>query len=875
MRWLNILLTRLHSLLRRDAIIKDIDEELRLHIELETETNIERGMSPEVARQAAHKSFGHLDYIRGLAYDIRGGGMLETLWQDLQYGLRMLVKKPGFAAVAIVTLALGIGASTAIFSAVNPILLESLPYPHADRLVAILEMNGDGSRNPGTFGMYRGLVERTHSFDAMAVFKGWQPTMTGVDEPERFEGQRVSAGYFRVLSVSPALGRDFQAGDDRLNGPDVAIISDGLWRRRFGGDGSIIGRQVTLDDKPYTVIGVTPSGFENVLAPSADLWAPLQYDLSLGTAWGHHLRTVGRLRPGVSLDLATREIDALARAVLQELRPESYGANVKFVAASLQGEVTGAVRPALVAVLGAVALLLLIACVNVTNLLLARGAQRRGEFAVRAALGAGRARLIRQVLTESLLLALLGGAVGLLVAAFGVDALKSLSPPELPRAAAIGVDRTVFACAIGLTTLIGLAVGLIPALHTSRGGLQVQLQQSSRRAAGGHQVLRRALVVTEVALALVLLVGAGLLWRSLERLFAISPGFDTAHLLTMQVHTSGRRFDKEANDRFFAQALEAVRQVPGVAGAAYTSQLPLSGDDDENGARFEGDDPQGAYNVFRYAVSPGYFETTGIPLRRGRLLDAHDGAGAPPALVISESLAESRFPGQDPIGKRVHVGPTDRPWFTIVGVVGDVKQASLAVSQTDAVYTTPAQWYFTDDTMSLVVRTGGDAAALTPAIRSAIWSVDKDQPITRVATMDSLLAATAAARRFALTLFEAFGLVALALAAIGIYGVLSGSVTERTREIGIRIALGAQLRDVFQLVIGHGLRLTLIGVAVGLAGAFAVTRLMSSLLFGVSATDPATFIGGALLLTSVALVASYVPARRATRVDPLIALRHE
>jgi putative ABC transport system permease protein len=876
MAWLKGLPGRLRALWDSDAVHREISEECQFHIDMRTEENIRRGMTPEDARREAEARFGPQLRIREMGYEVRGGGRLESVWQDFRYGLRMLVKKPGSAAVAIFTLALGIGATTAIFSAVNPILLESLPYPHADRLVAILEVNGDGSRNPGTFGMYRGLAERTHSFDAMAVFRRWQPTMTGAGEPERFEGQRVSADYFRVLGVPPALGRDFHAGDDQLNGPDVVIISDGLWRRRFGGDGAIIGRQVTLDDELYMVIGVTPSGFENVLAPSAELWAPLQYDMSLGTAWGHHLRTVGRLGPGVSSDQATREIDALGQAVLQELRPESYGANVKFVASSLQGEVTGAVRPALVAVLGAVALLLLIACVNVTNLLLARGAQRRGEFAVRMALGAGRARLIRQVLTESLLLALLGGTGGLIVAAFGVDVLRSLSPPELPRAGAIGVDGTVFAWAIGMTTLIGLAVGLIPALHASRGGLQVKLQQSSRRAAGGHQVLRRALVITEVALALVLLVGAGLLWRSSERLFAISPGFDTSHLLTMRVHASGRRFDKEANDRFFAQALEAVRQVPGVAGAAFTSQLPLSGDDDEFGARFEGDDPQGgAYNVFRYAVSPGYFETTGIPLRRGRLLDARDDASAPPALLISESLAKSRFLGQDPVGKRVHVGPTNRPWFTIVGVVGDVKQASLAASQTDSIYITPAHWHFADDTMSLVVRTRGDAAALAPAIRSAIWSVDKDQPITRVATMDSLLAATAAARRFALTLFEAFGLVALALAAVGIYGVLSGSVTERTHEIGIRIALGAQLRDIFRLVIGQGLRLTLIGVAIGVAGAFAVTRLMTSLLFGVSATDPLTFIGVALLLTFVALVACYVPARRATRVDPLIALRYE
>src|SRR3977135_175667 len=447
---------------------------------------------------------------------------------DLKYALRMLIKAPVFAVIAILTLALGIGANTAIFSAVNPPLFESLPCPHADRVVTLLELHGDGSRGAGTFGIYQGLAERQHSLAAMAVFKRWRPPLTGPNEPERFEGQRVSASFFSVLGVAPVLGRDFQTADDQLHGPNVAIISDGLWRRRFGADPSMLGRQVTLDDKLYTIMGVMPPGFDNVLAPSAELWTPLQYDMSLGTAWGHHLRTVGRLQPGISLEQATREIDALARAVLQERRPETYGPNVKFVIASLQDEVTRSIKPALVAVVGAVALLLVIAGVNVTNLLWARGAQRRSEFAVRAALGAGRGQLIRQVLIESLLLAFVGGAVGLVLAAFGVDALKALSPPGLPRAGAIGLDRTIFLFALGGSALVGVLVGLIPALPISADNLQIELQQSSSRIVGGHQWTRRALVVTEVALALVLLISAGLLWRGLNHLFAISPGFNAS-----------------------------------------------------------------------------------------------------------------------------------------------------------------------------------------------------------------------------------------------------------------------------------------------------------------------------------------------------------
>jgi putative ABC transport system permease protein len=808
---------------------------------------------------------------------------MNSLWQDLRYGVRMLMKQPGFTIVAVVTLALGIGASTAIFSAVNPILFEPLPYPHAGRITMIWDLGVDGSRVDVTFGTYRELESRSRSFEAIAVMKPWQPTIIGAAKPERLDGQRVSASYFRVLGVSPALGRDFQASEDQFNGPNVVILSNGLWQRRFGGDGTIVGRQITLNDNSYTVIGVMPRMLENVLAPAAELWSPLQYDTSLppdGREWGHHLRMVGRLRPAVGADQVPRELDTIAQTEVPEFRRMPWASLKRgLIVNALQDDVTRGVKPALLAVLGAVILVLVIACVNVTNLLLSRGAQRRGEFAMRAALGAGRTRMMRQLLTESLLLAILGGTLGMIVAEFGVRALVTLSPPGLPRVGAIRVDGAVFAFGIGVTTLIGLLVGLIPALHASRSDLHIGLQQSSQRTAGGHQLTRRTLVVAEVALAFVLLVSAGLLLRSMQRLFAVAPGFDASHVLTMQVQASGHRFDDDrVIHQFFAQALEAVRAVPGVDSAAFVSQLPLSGDFDQYGVQFESspnDDPKEDHSAFRYAVSPDYFETMGIPLRRGRLLDVHDVAGKPVAVLVNESFAKRKFPGQDPIGQRVHVGDIHQPWYTIVGVVGDVKQTSLALSQADAAYTTTDQWYSADNPLCLVVRARGDAAALAPAIRNAIWSVDKDQPIIRVATMDELLARSAAERRFALILFEAFGLVALVLAATGIYGVLSGSVTERLREIGVRSALGASRVDILTLVVRQGMTLTVLGLVIGLGGALAASQGIVTLLFGVSRLDPATYVGVVALLLGVAGIASWAPARRATKVDPLVALRYE
>jgi putative ABC transport system permease protein len=791
---------------------------------------------------------------------------------DLRFAARWLRASPGFTLLVVVTLALGIGGTTAIFSAVNPVLFRPLPYPDAARIATILEMRRDGSRIDGTFGMYRQLAERGQSFDSIAVFMPWQPTMTGATRPERFDGQRVSASYFRVLRVSPVLGRDFEAADDRMNGPAVAILSDSLWRRRFSADPDIIGRQITLDETSVTIVGVMPGGFENVLASSAGIWAPLQYDMSQDRAWGHHLRTMGRLRPGVGIARASQELNAIGHAVLQELHPASYGREVKLVAVRLQDEVTRSVRSALLAILGAVALVLVIACVNVTNLLLARGVRRRGEFALRSALGARRGRLVRQLLIESLLLAIGGGAVGMVVAMLGVRALVALSPSGLPRVAAIGVDAEVFAFGSIVTTVVGVAFGLIPALQAARNDPQLDLRGAARQSTGRFQGVRRALVVAEIALALVLLVTSGLLFRSLDRLFSVPIGFDPSRLLTMQVQTSGRRFDdNNVRARFFAEVLETVRQAPGVAAAAFTSQLPLSSDRDEYGVHFESN-PDG-YSTFRYAVSPGYVEAMRIPLRRGRTFTETDRAGMLPVALINESFARRRFADADPIGKRLHVGPTDGSPFTIVGVVGDVKQLSLAVSEPDAVYIPASQWPFGDQVMSFVVRARADAASLAPAVRDAIWSVDKDQPIVRVATMDDLLDASAAERRFALILFEAFALAALVLAAAGIYGVLAGHVAERTREIGVRSALGATRGNILGLVLRQGLLLAAIGVVIGLAGAAAASQSISAMLFATSPLDPVTYLGVVVLLAVVAAIACAIPAWRAARVDPAVTLR--
>jgi putative ABC transport system permease protein len=838
------------------------------------------GLSPEEARRRARLELGGTLSAREEVREHGWERVVHGAAADLTYAARRLRKDAAFTSLAVLTLALGIGAATAIFSTVNPVLFERLPYPDPQRLVTLAELSTTGARLDVTYGTYRELAQRSHGFASLAVFKTWQPTLGGRDVPERLDAQRVSVAYFHTLGVAPLLGRDFTSADDRPRGPDVAILGHALWQR-LGADRDIVGRTVTLDDTPYTVIGVMPGGFENLLAPSAQLWAPLQYGESFAPQtreWGHHLRMVGRLRSGLDRSGAAEELATIARSPVAELpRVPWADLSAGVAVTSLRDEVTQGVRPALLAVAAAVLLLLAIAGVNVTNLLLARGAQRQGEFAMRAALGAGRGRLVRQLLTESLLLAVLGGGLGLAVAELGVQALVALSPSGLPRLDAIRVDTAVLAFAFALSAVIGIAVGVVPALQASTPGLRAGVERNSRRSSGDYRRTRGSLVVAQVALALVLLVSAGLLFRSLSRILAVDTGFDDAPLLTMQLQVTGHRYDADSvRYGFLEQSLEAVRRVPGVTAAAYTSQLPLSDDLDVYGVHLEREtDPANDGAALRYAVTPGYFAAMGIPLHAGRLLDEHDRAGSPRSVVVSEAFAKASFPTADPIGQRLRVGNPEGDWYTIVGVVGDVRQSALGLAGASAIYMTPTQWHWVDRQMSLVVRGRGEPAALAPAVRAAIWSVDKDQPVVRVATMRDLVAASVTDRRFALTVFEAFGAAALALAAIGLYGILSVSVTERTREIGVRSALGASSRDILALVLRQGMVLTAVGVVLGLVLAWGASRSLGALLFELPALDPVTYGSVVALLLGVSGLACWGPAWRAARLDPAITLRAE
>ena len=814
--------------------------------------------------------------------DARPARPWTAVGADVRFTARLMARQPGFALAAVLTLALGIGGSTAIFSVVKPALFEPLPYPEADRIVSICDRGQDGSCVAAAFGTYREILARNHSFDSLAVARPWQPVLTGAGEPQRIDGQRVSAAYFDVLGIRAALGRSLTDADDRPGGPRVAMLADGLWRRRFNGDPGFIGREITLGDVKYTVVGILPRGFENVSHPTAEVWTALQYDPALpvdGREWGHHLNMTGRLRPGVTINAAVDDLAAIARAPLADTPRVPWASMATgFIVNRFQDELTRDLRPVLLAFSAAVALVLTIASANVANLLLGRALQRRREFAVRAALGAGRARLARQIVIEGLVIATLGGALGAIAARIGVDALTSLRPAGLVRLDAIAVDRPALLFALAVSLLVGIGIAVLPAVQTIRGDLQPSLQHGSRSTTSGPRNIRQILVVAEVALALVLLVSAGLLFRSLRELVSISPGFVAQGVTIAQVQAVGSRFQENAVAvRFFDGVAAAVSAIPGVTHVGQTNQLPLSGELQRYGVNAEyapAQDPSLDGSAYRYAVTPEYFDAMRIPLRRGRLLHRTDRAGTPNVVVISESLAARRFAGIDPLGQRVRVGGEDTPLLTIVGIVGDVKQSSLSANDADAVYLTVEQSPFAETVMWTVVRSGS-RRDLAAALRSAVWSVDKDQPIVRMTGLSDLVDNATADRRFALFVFGVFGVVALVLAITGLYSALARNVTERTREIGVRAALGASRSGILVMILRQGLALTAVGVVAGIAGAVLVTRLLEVLLFGTTPTDLLTYVAAALLFTGVAAIASTIPALRAVAIDPAITLRAE
>ena len=803
---------------------------------------------------------------------------MKTLWQDLRYGARMLLKNPGFTSIAVITLALGIGANAAIFSVVNAVLLRPLPFKEPERLIMIRETKipqfPEFSVSPGNFLDWK---RRNTVFERLVAITAPSFNLIGTGDPEQLSGMRVTEGFLVMLGAKPELGRDFLPEEDQPGRNNVVILSHGLWQRRFGGDPKIINQTITLSGRIYTVIGVMPATFSFGGRETA-LWTPMGFTPEdAENHGGHFLSAIGQLKPGATLEQARSEMSAIAGQLAQEYPDANAGWNVKLL--PLQEFIVRSVETALLVLLGAVAFVLLIACANVANLLLARAAGREKEIAIRTALGAGRARIVRQLLTESALLALAGGVAGLLLAKWGTDLLLKLAPQNLPRMSDVSLDGRALAFTAAVTLLTGLIFGLVPALQASKPNLTETIKDAGGRGAtegGRRQFVRGSLVVLEMASALLLLVGAGLLIKSFWRLQRIDPGFNPNNALTASVTLPSRKYPEEnQQSAFFQQLLEKVRALPGVQAAGASNVVPLGGDY-VLGFVIEGRPPlpPGAgQSTNYYAVSADYFKAMGIPLLRGRVFTEQDTRNSTRVAVISESMAKRVFPNEDPIGKRIHVtnGPT--VFREIVGIVGDVKHYGLDQDTTLQTYEPYTQQPFSS--MTLVVRTAGDPTNLTSAIRNQVLSIDKEQPVSGVRTLEQRVSTSIAQQRFSMLLLGVFAAVAMVLAAVGIYGVLSYAAAQRTHEIGIRMALGARAGNVLKMVIGQGMKLALAGVALGSGAALALTQLMKRLLFGVTAADPMTYVVIALSLTLVALFACWIPARRAAKVDPMVALRVE
>ncbi len=810
---------------------------------------------------------------------------METLWQDLRLGARSLFKQPTFTIVAVVALALGIGANTAIFSVVNAVLLQSLPYRDADRLVTVWEHNKTrgNAQNVINLGNFFDWKQQNRVFEDMATFFDTTSNLTSGGDPEEIPSQVATPNLFNILGVNPILGRNFTEDDSKQGAPRVVALSFGLWQRRFGGDPQIIGRKLIVNGNEVTVVSVMPADFNwHVKAGSmtrkiAEMWAPWQINPANLQRRGRFAMAVARLKPGVTFEQAQAEMNVLGG---QLERSYDFNANWGVNVVPLRTQFTGEIRLALLVLLGAVGMVLLIACANVANLLLVRAAGRQREVAVRAALGAGRWRIVRQLLTESLLLAGLGGFAGLALAWWGTDLLVSLAPPDLLNLPQVQINAAVLGFTLGISLLTGVIFGLVPAFEATRLNLTESLKEGGKNIGGSTRShrLRNSLVIAEIALALVLLVCAGLLIRSFARLQSVDPGFNASNVLTMKVGLPGRKYDTDQKRiSFFREAIAQMQALPGVESAGAVSFLPFASPHAGTLVEIEGRPkmpPGQGLGTGGIVTDLNYFRAMRIPLKRGRLYTDQEAAEMRHVVVVNEAFARTNFPGEDPLGKRVVIYmKDDNQPCEIIGIVGDSKHMNLDAEVKPMSYWPHPELVYSG--MTFVIRTQGEPTAVANAARNVIRTLDPEQPVADVRTMESLIGTSVARARFNTLLLTIFAVVALLLAGVGIYGVMAYSVAQRTHEIGVRMALGARAGDVLKLVVRRGMTLALAGVALGVIASFALTRLMETLLFNVSATDPLTFAGVPLLLVLVALLACLIPARRAAKVDPMIALRYE
>jgi putative ABC transport system permease protein len=857
---------------------KELTEEVGSYVELLMEKKMREGMNEKEARRAALLEVGGVEQVKEEVRAGRTGFAIETFFQDLRYGLRSLLKKPGFTLTAVIALALGIGANTAIFSVINGVLLRSLSYANPDRIVMLWERNVAGTQlqnvvSPGNFLDWQ---KQSTSFEHVAAVAEQRVNLTGGNgEPEEIKVQFVSQPFFPALGVQPLIGRSFLPEEDRV-GNDLVVLSHQLWQNRFGADPAIIGKRATVSGRQRTVIGVMPPGF-HFLDNQVKAWMPIALDpgINYREVTGRYLRVVARLKPGVAVQQAQGELTGIAKQLEQALPKYNTGWGVNVV--PMHEQVVGEIRPILVVLFAAVAFVLLIACANVANLLLSRAASRQKELALRAALGAGRMRLVRQMLTESVLLALMGGVLGLLLAFWGIQFLIGFGPDNIPRLSEVTLDLRVLGFTVGISLLTGVLFGLIPALQASRPDLNDALKEGSRGSTGGHgRTFRNVFIVAEVSLALVLLIGAGLMIRSFMRLQSVETGFNPENVLTMRLQLPKKKYPEPHQIvDFFKQAQDRIAALPGVQAVGAISYLPLTGLASRDAFRIVGQPapaPGQEPGVEVRVITPSYFRAMGIPLLKGRLLDERD-VKESRVLLINETMAKRYFAGVDPVGKQMEIywdgsGPDE-----IVGVVGDIREGALNKEPEPAIYWSHPRVAYSG--MALVVRTAGDASRFGAAVQKEIRALDPDQPIADVRTMQQVIAKSISRPRFNTLLLTIFAGVALVLASVGLYGVMNYSATQRTHEVGIRMALGATRADIMRLVVGNGMLLTLIGIGIGVAASLMLTRVMASLLFGITATDVPTFLGVSIVLAGVAFIANYIPARRATRVNPIIALRYE